>query len=333
MPLYLSHYTGTAKHGHRSWRDAYRPIGSDQPGWSNYDLRADGGATKDGSGFKYSLLWLPEGTTPAPGLFKLGTHPDEPLSPRVHRLMRNLVMLREFVRARTLKDLVFSLVCDPPNHGWNFARQLWLGGPSGKKELWANLPAVAGGSVSDSFSGGDANPVAAPWTRDAGTDTFKVLTGVLTKVGGGGDTFYYYSNGGGWNADQTSQFKYASAITNNDWGPAVRIGSGGGGLAAYFYEQGPHSIYKYVAGTPTLIEVGAAPGTAVGSTYKISIVGSTISYFDDAVENTNSPASDAALTTAGNGAGVGMFNTGGGVDDFLATGEITAASSPMFRGS
>ena len=322
MPYFLSPYIGA---GIRS--NPFRPTGSDQAGWSAIDLRADKGVTLDGGGFKYALLWLPPGTTEAPALIKIGLVMLETVTTQIKNAILTKAPGLNFTADVTLQDIFESMLVSPPAGWWNAIRPAngrmgaWLGG-----QRLVDFPVVAGGSISDAFTRANETPIAAPWTVLAGsTGTINLATNAITK-NGAGDCFYYYSAAAGWNADQSSQFLYATTITENDWGPAVRIGSNG--FSGYWYGQysiGSRAIKKFVAGAFTNVEA-ASGATATGVPYKIDVSGSTISYYDNGGANANSPATDSSLTTAGNGAGLFLYNTGGSLDDFLATGEKGSAT-------
>lgn len=324
MPYYLSPYIGG---GTRS--DPFRVTGSDQAGWSAIDIRADKGVTLDGGGFGYALLWLPDGTTAAAGLIKIGQNKLENATNQIKNRIQNLTGL-DLSADVTFQDIVETLLVSPPPGWWNAIRpangrlEAWLGG-----ERIVDNPILAGGSISDNFTRANETPLATPWTVQSGsTGTINLATNAITK-NGTGNCFYYYNNAAGWNADQTSELVYASA-TLTDWGPAVRVGSNG--LSGYFYVQdslAPQGPCKLVAGAFTIIESAATLSTTVGVAYKISAVGSTIRYYANSVEDANSPATDTSLTTAGNGAGVFIFATGGSLDNFLATGEVAAAAKSL----
>ena len=323
MPYYLSPYIGGGIRG-----NPFRPTGSDQAGWSAIDLRADKGVTLGGGGFPYALLWLPAGTTEAPALIKIGLDKLE----TVTQLIKNAILAKvhglDFTNDVTLQDLFESMLISPPVGWWNAIRpangrmEAWLGG-----QRIVDFPVVAGGSISDSFNRADETPIASPWTvLTSSTGTINLATNAITK-NGAGDCFYYYNNAAGWSADQTSELVYASA-TLTDWGPAVRIGSFN--FSGYFYEQdagAPWGPCKFVNGAFTSIEAAATASTTVGVAYKISAVGSTIRYYANSVEDANSPATDTSLTTAGNGAGVFLNATGGSLDTFAATGEVSGVTT------
>lgn len=127
MPIYLSEYIGSG-----TLTDPCRPVGSDQPGWSAIDLRADGGATRDGNGLNACLLSLPAADAD-PRLYQLasGKGEDLPLLVRAglaRRLNATIVYTR-------LDDLIAELLLRPPGHAWRPLRDradrqlaIYLGG-------------------------------------------------------------------------------------------------------------------------------------------------------------------------------------------------------------
>lgn len=326
MALFLSPYIGS---GIRD--DPFRPRGLEQPGSSAIDLRVD--CTRaDGGGLRFALLWLPVGIPDPLGSIKLADDHGE----RATTIMKNLVTTRfgvDLSRDATIQDIVETILLRPDNGHWHRLRpangrlEAWLGSGTGKRR-WIDNPVVAGGSISDNFNRADETPVASPWTQLSGSgSTINLVSNAITHASVG-DTFYYYSNASGWNADQTSEWLYASAVTDKDWGPAVRIGANGfSGYWSALYYSNP-TISKYVAGAYSVIEESGLVGS-VGHTYKLSAVGSTIRYYDNAVEAANSPVTDTSLATAGDGAGAFMYQTGGSIDDFVGTGEIASAGGSL----
>lgn len=321
MSLYLSPYIGAGVKG-----NPFRPTGIDNPGSSAIDLRVD--CTRaDGGGLRFALLWLPVGIPDPLGSIKLADDHGE----RATTIMKNLVTTRfgvDLSRDATIQDIVETILLRPDNGHWHRLRpangrlEAWLGSGTGKRR-WIDNPVVAGGSISDNFNRADETPVSAPWTQLAGSaSTINLASNALTNPSAG-DTFYYYSHAGGWDADQTSQWTYASHISSSDWGAAVRIGSNGfSGYWYSLYEPGS-SISKYVAGSYTQVELTGST-SLTGDIYKLSAIGSTLSYSINGTELANSPVTDTSLATAGNGPGVFIYDDGGSLDDFVATGEISA---------
>lgn len=324
MPLYLSPYIGAGVHG-----NPFRPQGLNEPGASAIDIRLDP-TRADGGGIPYALLWLPSGIPDPKGAEKLADDYGESVSALIKTLSNTKLGL-DFSRDSTIQDIVETILLRPDTEGWKSLRptkgvyECWLGSGSGKRD-WIGLPAIAGGAITDSFTRSNETPLASPWTRlTGGSGNINLSSNAITSSAEG-EKFYYYSNAGGWNADQTSQFLLSTEATNNDWGPAVRIGASG--FSGYLYGQFTSSreIAKFVSGSYSSVEV-ASGDSSTGNDYQITIVGSTIRYYDAGVQNANSPATDTSLSTAGNGAGIFAYDSGGSYDNFSATGEIASGGT------
>ena len=326
MSLFLSPYIGAG-----TKLDPYRPVGLDVPGASAIDIRLDP-TRADGNGIGFALLWVPGGIPDPAGAIKLADDYGDLLTNQQRNRLNQWTGL-DFGVDTTIQDAIETILLRADAILWKQLRptngmyEAWLGSGSGKRK-WVDLPVLAGGSISDNFNRANETPVASPWTQLAGsTGTINLASNAVTKASAG-DTFYYYAHPGGWSAGQSSEFLYASSITGNDWGPAVRVGASG--FSGYWYSQhvggsGSREINKYVAGTFSLVEL--VTGTSsVGTRYKIDANGSTIRYYDGGVENASSPVTDTSLSTSGNGAGLFLYDTGGSLDDFLATGELSAGA-------
>jgi len=323
MGLYLSPYIGKGTR-----QEPFRPRGLDSPGASAIDLRPDC-TCQDGQGIGYAFLWVPSGIPDPVGAIKLADDYGDALTMPERRRLTSLLRL-DFSKDRHIQDAVETVLLRArgqfcglrPNNG---RVEAWLGSGGGKRR-WVDFPVLAGGSISDSFTRANETPVAAPWTILAGSaGSVNLASNAITHVTASGDLLLYYNNAGGWNADQSSQWLYASEVGSSDWGPAVRIGSGSG-LSGYLYNlfSGDASVGKLISGAFTQIEAGATAITSPGNTYKLSVTGTTLAYSINGTPDANSPATDASLTTAGNGAGCHFNGTGGSIDDALLTGEITA---------
>lgn len=332
--LFLSPYIG---HGTRA--DPFRPTGADQPGSSAIDIRND--ATRlDGGGIPYALLWLPAGSSVAATLVKIADTNGELLANASKQLLGVRTGLN-FATDQIIDEAVERVLMRPKLMTWNPLQpvagvyEAWLGSDTGKVR-WVATPAVAmaGGAISDTFTRANETPLASPWvTLTGSTGTVNLSSNALARVTVG-DLFQYYNHAAGWNADQSSEWLYLTAITSDDWGPAVRIGSNN--FSGYWYSQfGVRAISKCVNGIVTIIE-NATGSSATGVPYKISVAGSTITYFDNGSANASSPATDTSLATAGNGAGVFWYEPSGALDGWTGTGEIPSGGlasprNPMSR--
>jgi len=303
----------------------FSPSGLDQPETSAIDIRPDC-TCQDGQGIRYAFLWSPAGIPDPVGAIKLADDYGDLLSLPQRRRLNSLLHL-DFSKDRTIQEAVETVLLSPrgqfaglrPTHG---RIEAWLGSGSGKRR-GVDLPVIAGGSISDNFNRANETPIAAPWTELAGSTGDVNLTSNAIAHVTDGDFFLYYDNPGGWNADQSSQFLYASQVGgNHDWGPACRIGSDVG-ISGYFYSlygAGPGAC-KLINGSFTKIENSAASVSA-GITYKLDVTGTTLTYSKGGTPDANSPATDSSLTTAGNGPGVFFYESGGSIDDAVLTGEI-----------
>lgn len=328
MPLYLSPYIGAGIHD-----DPFRPTGQDQPGASAIDIRLDP-TVQDGGGVGVALLWLPLGIPDPVGSVKIADDYGDLLTNQQRTRLNQRTGL-DFGADTTIQDAVQTILLRGDIFGWKRLRpargiyEAWLGSGTGKRD-WCGLPAMGGGAISDNFNRANETPLASPWARTpSSTDTFNLSGNAVVKASGTNQTIYALS-GYSWNDNQSAELLYASSTTNNDLGPAVRVSVAA--FTAYFYSQADtfRGVWKVIAGAYTQVE--ATTGTpSVGETYKLDAAGSTLSYYNNGAEAASSPATDTSIA-----AGIpGIFYryNAGSVDNFLATGEITVGSAPMFRGS
>jgi hypothetical protein len=325
MPYYLAPYVGS---GTRN--DPFRPVGSDQPGWSAIDLRADKGVTVDGGGWGFALLYLPPGIPTPARAIKLA----DDLQETVALTTRQFFTLRlplDFSKDQTIQDVCSTLLLAPPQGWWNPLQpskgrlEAWIGSDQGKIAI-VQQPVIAGGTLSDNFNRANESPLAAPWQQMTGSAThLNLVSNAVSSPGPAGTTTYAYQAPSGWTADQSSEWLYASAITSNDWAPAVRCDHG---LTAYTYEQflDSRGIVKIISGSFTLIE-SVSGNASVGGSYKLAVSGSTLRYYDNGSEHVDSPATDTSITGAGVGAGVVYYQAGGSLDNWIGTGEVVAGGS------
>lgn len=332
MALFLSPYSGTGVH-----RNPFRPTGLDQPGVSAIDIRLDP-TTANGGGVGFALLWVPSGIPDPVGAIKLADDYGDLLTNQQRNRLNQRTGL-DFGADTTIQDAISTIMLRADTLNWKRLRpangiyECWLGSGSGKRD-WIGLPAIAGGSLSDSFNRANETPIASPWTKLTGSAGNVNLSSNAVVKSGVGDYYAYYSNASGWNADQTSEIRSGTAATTFcDAGVAVRVGSSG--LSGYFVSiySGGLSVAKHVTGTYSSIESFTSSSVANSTLYKISAVGSTIRYYTAGVEDANSPATDTSLSTAGNGAGFFMYDgsvVSYGMDDWTGTGEITAGKAFPF---
>lgn len=332
MALFLSPYSGTGTKA-----DPFKPAGYGVPGMSAIDIRLDP-TRADGNGVGFALVWMPIGETDPVRAIKIADDYGDLLTNQQRTRLNQRTGL-DFGADTTIQDVIETIMLRADTLGWKRLRpakgvyEVWLGSGSGKRD-WIGLPAIAGGSLSDSFNRADETPIASPWTKLTGSTGNVNLSSNAVVKSGVGDYYAYYSNASGWNADQTSEIRSGSAATTFcDAGVAVRVGSSG--LSGYFITiySGGLSVVKHVTGTYSWIESFASNNVANSTLYKISAVGSTIRYYAAGVEDANSPATDTSLSTAGNGAGFFMYDgpvVSQGMDDWTGTGEITAGKAFPF---
>jgi hypothetical protein len=281
----------------------------------------------------FALLWLPAGIPDPSGSVKLADDYGETLTNQQRNRLNQRTGL-DFSADTTIQEALETILFRSDTLGWKALRptngryEAWLGSSSGKRKWIDTATPPAGGSISDNFTRANETPIASPWVELSGsTGNVNLASNAITHTADG-DFFLYYSHGSGWNADQSSQWQYVSEISaDQDWGPAVRVGSNG--FSGYFYDQYDlgRLILKFVAGSASTVETASGAG-GTGVPYKIDATGSTIRYYDNGTENANSPVTDTSLTTAGNGAGVFFYGNGGSIDAFLGTGEVTAGANP-----
>ena len=322
MPYYLAPYVEERDQAHGG-RRVIRAVGYEhQPGAACLHLWPRAGT--DGR----CLLRLPV-AHPDPRLEKLAETPAEALTPSIRGLVTARLGVTE-LRATRLGDVFGELMLAPIPGKWKglvptrARHELWLGG----ELLWAGPRVIAGGAT-DTFTRADETPIAAPWVQLAGGGGDINLSGNAITAANASNKFHYYS-GAATSADQYSQFLATTQPTNNDWGPACRIGENGfSGYIATPYSGGPTFFGWDAASFFDLADLTAGFTGANGSTYRIEGEGTTLRAYKDTVQATGSPTTDATLTGAGNGVGVFLFETGGALDNF--DGANLAAATSILR--
>ena len=162
MPYYLGQYIGSGLGA-----DPFRPVGSDQPGWSAIDLRPDS-SRLDGGGLNACLLFLPVALADA-RLTLLAESGSETVPANTRNQIKN--KLGVAFTDTTFDAICAALLITPPSNGWKGLLpnlrtkrlEIWLNGL-----LWSR-PIIAGSSTaSDDFST-TANPISSPpWTQGTG---------------------------------------------------------------------------------------------------------------------------------------------------------------------
>jgi hypothetical protein len=278
----------------------------------------------DGGGWGYALLYLPPGTTAPAQAIKLADDLQESVALTTRQVLASRLPL-DFSKDQIVQDLFSTLLLKPPDGWWNALRpakgvhEAWLGG-----QRIVSQPVIAGGTLSDDFNRANESPLQPPWTKSpASAGNLLLQNNRVTLQAVDNDKLYYYAAPSGWTADQSSEWLLAVSGFANYWAPAVRIGSNGNfSLYGYFQEASGRTIQKVVAGTfSTLTTVGGS--AAANGRYKIAVTGSTIRFYDNGTERSESPTTDTSLTTAGNGAGLYCFHSDTEFDDWVGTGEVT----------
>lgn len=315
MPFYLCEYVGDG-----TKQTPFRPALYDESaGCSAVDIRPDP-SRPDGGGLNAALVWCPLDLS-GPKWIKLGLNKIENLSAaRIQAIYSKLGIAARNAGTR-MDDILADLLITPPTKGWNGLRpnrgfyEVWLGDRSDK--LLFRMRAIAGGAT-DNFNRPDETPLAAPWgVSNGGSGGSCNLVSNAVTAPLASDKFIYHGSSV-TSPDQYAQWLYASAITNDDWGPAVRINNTGGDRHGYWYsvyQGGLDGLNKYVASAFTHVEDWYQAAGA-GDTVRIEASGSTISGYLNGSQVSGSPATDTSLTAVGVGAGAFVFQTGGSIDDF-----------------
>jgi len=303
MPFYLSEYVGS---GTRA--NPFRVVGADQPGSSSIDLRPDPSLV-GGGGLNAALLHTQVAFADARARFLADDKLEGLTNPQRNFLQNRLGV--DLSSPTLLRDIVAVLLSNPPVNGWKALKpgrlrwEIWLGGL-----LW-EAPRAAGGATDD-FNRADETPVAAPWTQQSGSGTtFNLASNALVLVSAA-NAIYYYA-GAASTADQYSECTNVGA-GGKFAGPSVRVGSDG--FSGYNLEAAFNQLSKFVSGSLTLIGSGLSPTILTGHVMRVEASGSSIHALYDGSEMTVSPVTDTSLTTAGNGVGVLMGETGAPMDNW-----------------
>lgn len=323
--LYLCSLTGNG-----TKLSPFRPLGIDGiTEWAMLDLRDD--CTKrDG----WCFVWTPYALTLSDKIQRFACDPLESAYKSM-KLLVNSKLGVDVAAVRTISKIFGSLLFTqhkkwlgkvnrwnavlPENH--TGIRDVWING-----KLWARRVVKAkclnGIDPSDTFVRANETPLASPWTRQTGGTGNINLVSNSIQSSVAGDKFYYYS-GGTSQADQTSSIRQNAAVTEDDWGPAVRIGVSA--FSGYWYSKfsndlptpKPSQFNKFVSGSFTFINKTNTGGFIVnGDISRCWISGSSIHGSLNGIEPSNSPQTDTSLTTTGNGAGIMIYQTGGGLNNW-----------------
>lgn len=169
--------------------------------------------------------------------------------------------------------------------------------------------------AADNFNRANETPLASPWVLQSGSSGQVNLVSNAVQANTSADKLVYYS-GSATQEKQYSQAVINSKPNSNDWGPAVRIGSNG--LSGYImaqYDPGSNfrGISKFVAANFFMVATGGST-TAVGDTARVEADGTSIKTYKNGILDIS--GTDSSLTTAGNGAGLFIYESGGAIDDW-----------------
>lgn len=308
MPYYLAPYQGAG-----TTVDPFRPLGSDQPGWSAIDLRPDpsviGGRC---------LLYLPVADANA-ALRKLADAKEELIGTSNRDALRTALNSPSLPNA-TFVDTAKELLVRPPVGAWKRLQavgdryEIYLGGL-----LW-EAPVVS--AASDDFNRANETPLASPWSQAGTTGPTVNLTSNVIVASANGDQFWKYA-GAAVTASQYSQTTKPTG-TDPDEGPACRIT--GTDVTGYFAEMaGGAGILKHVAASASVVQAYTYT-VADGDTIRLEVEGSTLRMYQNGV--VKSPAgTDTSIAGPGD-VGVFFFESGTQQDNWSG-GDLVAVTPDL----
>lgn len=290
--IYLSPYIGLG-----TLHNAFRPLGSDDPGWSGIDLR------KDPTGvLGVALISLPNALND-PRLLSLAADSKEVLTSLTKTRVELLVgfSVQSATTLASLAELFLytdnsAKICKPVQWSAQGTREIYLGGGMISREE-RNVPPGAAGDPVDFFTRANENPLAGNWTKVTNSSqTFQLLTNEVKGAGTDGDTAYY------WNADtpandQWSQAAMGTAMsTNGDGGLCCRVSTSAFSMYMASTYNAAKALYQITAGSFTSIAGITTSNFASGDTCRIDAQGSTIRFKKNGTEQTGSPVTDTTFT-------------------------------------
>lgn len=291
MPFYLSEYIGSG-----TKVDPFRPVGSDQPGWSAIDIRPDA-SRLDGGGLNACLLHVPSAFSDPLARFLADDKLESLTNPQKNFLQNKLNI--DLSSPTLLRDIIATLMTNPPVNGWKGIRpgllkwEIWLGGL-----LW-DAPRISGGA-SDDFNRPDESPISTSggWSlkRSTGSGFPNTFSIVSNKAQSPGDAIHFYT-GAAKTADQYAEL-IANSATNPDGGPSVRIDTNLASDTWYTYDNffSGGEIWKVVSGSITNIVVHNASDT-LSTQIRLEVEGTTLRLYYAGIQSLNTPVTDTSIST------------------------------------
>lgn len=333
MHLYLSGYVGAGTDN-----DPFRPVGSDQPGWSAIDLRPDATSVAG-----YAVLTVPTRPGDESGMYYLGDAVGNSLPDKVRRDVEDALGLargdlRDVPFTDILADVLvlfagaYASLCPPLRAGRDGWSRIRLAG----QEIWSLAPVAGGATITESFNQTDSTTLGPDlsWTETSGD--FETASNQARPV----STANAFAEARA-ESDLASADHYVQAVlsrggsgnTNTDMRVLARFASGARthyGLSYGATGGNPDQFYKRVAGTFTALTSLGDTAFADGDTVRFALDGSTLTaYANGVVVGTQT---DTSITT-GTRAGIAgrRDNVSAYIDDFAA-GDLTYGDDLLSAG-
>ena len=312
MAYYIAPYIGAG-----TFLDPFRPRGSDQPGWSAIDLRADGGATLGGGGLNACLLHLPV-ADPDPQLRLVALDRADTVGVGLRQAIVSRLKLLDTPASTRWDDLTIELLLGPPPGGWKALRsnlagafEIWLGG------LLKRLPVVRGGtSISENWDCADSASLTCQltWTEYVGTAWG--ITSNEAKITGNVNGNAARADSDLASDDHFAQVTIVSLVEAITAGSAVCRKDATATDTAYEFDdrQTPtvsHVLRKIIAGSTTTLATGSSTHAA-NDVIRIEADGSTITGKKNGTTDAG-PTTDTEITGNVRCGIRGFSNSGGGI--------------------
>lgn len=319
--LYLAPFVGS---GSYAAKDGYRPRGVDGiAGWARIAFHQRG---RTPTADDRCLVWTPDAqpiTGEGQRVTQLLADETESLSRALGTRLETDLGIADLSRANNGAALLKELLFGRTATRWNGVvptrgglKEVWLAG-----RRWAfetvEVSKQLGIDPTDNFNRANETPLASPWTRlTGGSGNINLASNAIT-ASAAGDKFYYYS-GAASGGNHFSEISQNSAVTEDDWGPAVRIGENG--LSGYWFSQyhqfgNDEAINCLDGGSFTSVATANLTDIANGVVCYIEISGSSITCKRNGATSIG-PTTDTLLAGNGNGPGVFLYQTGGALDNW-----------------